>query len=421
MGEKAYESMPDEEFLNEVENEETTFEGEGNTETDSDTNTDTDTGDDNTGTDTDVDGEENSSEDSTDVDEDEHAEESEEGDADDAEDTQDDGDTDLDEDDAEDSGEETDDSEGDVDADTDDQDADTDTDDADDNEDFDFRAGYKEVSAIFEPFSANGREMKVDNIEDARRLMQMGAGAVKQNLTLKPQLKLVKMLQDNDLLDTDKLNHLIDLNKKDPKAIAKLVKDSGIDPLDINSADAEDYKPKNYETSDTQFALDQAIDSIKGNDSYDKSISVMGEQWDQKSRSIISENPEIVGVIDQHIQDGVFDIVQGHVDTERALGRLGGLSDVEAYRQAAYDLKESGALEGGSDKDNKKEEPKKAKNSNPLEKAVKKKREASRKKKRKAAAPSKGKSSSKPKPAEDFSDLSDDEFEKKYGTASQVL
>ena len=52
---------------------------------------------------------------------------------------------------------------------------------------------------------------------------------------------------------------------------------------------------------------------------------------------------------------------------------------------------------------------------------MKKKKEASRKKKRKAAAPSKGKSSPKQKPVEDFSDLSDDEFEKKYGAATQVL
>ncbi len=406
---KDYAGMSDDAFMNEVEGD-NDFVGE--TTSEEMEQAETETGEVEPGSDTDAEGTAGDGEEHVESDEDDDTG-SEEGSD---EDTQDDSDADLDEDDAEGSGDEGDELEGDVETDTSNQDADSDTDDTDDNGDFDFKAGYEKVKGIFEPFKANGREMKVDNVEDARRLMQMGAGAVKQATALKPQLKIIKSLQDNGLLDQDKVNLMIDLAKKNPEAIARLVKESGINPLDIDTDKAEGYKPTEYGTSDSQFELDQAIDNIKGNDSYDKSISVMGEQWDQKSRGIIAEHPEIVGVIDGHIQSGVFDIVQGHVDTERALGRLTGMSDVEAYRVAAQQLQQSGELEGG--------EPKKAEQAadkgNPLEKAVKKKREAKRKKRRKAAAPSKGKSSSK-QGEEDFSHLSDEEFEKKYGAVSQVV
>ncbi len=259
--------------------------------------------------------------------------------------------------------------------------------------------------------------MSVDNVEDARRLMQMGAGAVKQATELKPQMKIIKTLKDNGLLDQDKINHLIDLEKKNPDAIAKLVKESGIDPLDIDTGKSEGYKPTNYGTTDAQYELDQAINNIKGNDSYEKSISVMGEQWDEKSRNIISEHPDIIRVIDEHIQSGIFDTVQGHVDREKALGRMVGMSDVEAYRAAANTLVKSGAIVDTNVK-TAAEAKAKAKD-NPLKKAVKKKREAKRKKSRKAAAPSKGKASSG-RSDDDYSDLSDEEFEKKYGAMTVV-
>jgi len=294
-----------------------------------------------------------------------------------------------------------------VDDDTDTPDGENDTDDT--NDDIDFEAGYNDLQEILKPFKANGKDMTVDNVEDARRLMQMGAGFQKRMGQLKPHLKIIKSLENNGLLDVGKINELIDLSKKDPNAIAKLIKEAGVNPLDIDTEGdgVSDYKPNSYEVSDSEFDLDQAIDSIKGNESYDKSIKVMGEQWDQKSRTIIAENPEIVGIIDGHIQSGVFDTVQNFVEKEQALGRMSGMSDVESYREAAIALQKSGVLEGGDAND---ASPKTKKpEANSLEVEAKKKQEAKRRKKRKAAAPSKGKSKSKGSEP-DYDNMSDEDF-----------
>ena len=261
---------------------------------------------------------------------------------------------------------------------------------------------------IFAPFKANGTEMQVDNVDDAISLMQMGANFTKKMQQLKPNLKIVKMLENNGLLDQGKLNHLIDLHKQNPAAITKLIKESKIDPLDIDVKEDDDYEPTSYEVSDSSFQLDQAIDDIRGSETFDKTINIMGKQWDDKSKEIVADNPDIVAVIDSHVQNGIYDEVNKFVTKEKALGRMSGLSDVEAYREGVQKLQESGALV-----ETVKSQPEKKENA--LEKEVNAKKAAATKKKKKAIAPTKKTSSKTSKKKVDYLDMPDDEFMKKFG------
>jgi hypothetical protein len=185
--------------------------------------------------------------------------------------------------------------------------------------------------------------MQVNNIDDAIALMQKGADYHNKMKTLSPHLKMVSMLEKEGLLDQAKLNNLIDLSKKDPKAIAQLIKDSGIDPLDIDTDEEVGYKPNNYGVSDKEFKINQAIDDIRGTSSFDKTINILAKEWDNESKNLISDNPEIISIINDHVFNGVYDKVQSIVDTERALGRLN-VPDVEAYRQVAEHLQQQGSI-----------------------------------------------------------------------------
>jgi hypothetical protein len=204
----------------------------------------------------------------------------------------------------------------------------------------DYEAAYKRIMA---PFKASKRMMQVDNIDDAIALMQKGADYHNKMKTLSPNLKIVSTLEKEGLLDQSKLNNLIDLSKKDPKAIAQLIKDSGIDPLDIDTDEEITYKPNNYSVSDKEFKINQAIDDIRDTPSFDKTINILAKEWDNESKNLISDNPEIISIINDHVFNGVFDKVQSVVDTERALGRLQ-VPDVVAYRQVAEHLQSQGAL-----------------------------------------------------------------------------
>jgi len=152
------------------------------------------------------------------------------------------------------------------------------------------------------------------------------------------------MLQKADLLSEEKINFLIDVASKKPEAISKLVKDAGIDPLDISVEKAGDYKPGNHRITREEQALDEVFDALDGQKGFDRTLEVIGKQWDDASRALIAQNPKALQDITQHIQAGVFDAVIAKVERERAFGRLTGLSDVEAYRQVGMAMMESGEL-----------------------------------------------------------------------------
>ena len=267
---------------------------------------------------------------------------------------------------------------------------------------FDYESAYKKVS---EPFKANGVDMQVKDPEDMVKLMQMGANYQKKMAQLKPNLKIIKMLDNNQLLDEVKLHNLIDLSKKDPKAITKLIQESSIDPLDIDKDVPTDYHPTNYSVSDKEYHLDQVLDDIKGTDTFDKTINVLTKEWDTKSKAAISDNPEIIGVINAHMGNGVFDKINAVLQQEKTLGKLTGVSDVDAYRQIAEYMQRNGVLfEQG---DTTVETPK-------VSSKTDKKAEADRNKQRKAVAPVKQTTTKKAPADENFLGLSDDEFMKKY-------
>mgnify|MGYP000194480490 CR=1 FL=1 len=263
---------------------------------------------------------------------------------------------------------------------------------------FDYESAYKRVS---EPFKANGVDMQVKDPEDMVKLMQMGANYQKKMAQLKPNLKIIKMLEKNELLDEAKLYNLIDLSKKNPKAIAKLIQESDIDPLDIDKDDPTDYQPTDYSVTDKEYNLDQVLDEIKDSETFAKTIDVLTKDWDNKSKSIITNYPEIIGVIDSHMSNGVFEKVNAVLQQEKALGNLVGIPDIDAYRQITDAMFKDGILSNN-------------KGTSKVSSKTDEKADANRNKQRKAVAPVKQTTTKKAPIDENFLGLSDDEFMKKY-------
>lgn len=190
-------------------------------------------------------------------------------------------------------------------------------------------------------FKANGRTMKVKSAEDAIQLMQMGANYHKKMSGMKPAMKTLKLLENHDLLDPAKLNYLIDLSMKKPEAIKKLLKESNLDPMDIDLDDANDYVPSNRSVNDSEIMLDEVLDNIKETPSYNRTLTVIGEEWDAPSRGIVAQNPEIIKTINLHMENGIYDQVANAVAYERSLGKLVGVSDFEAYQQVGQYMDEN--------------------------------------------------------------------------------
>lgn len=269
------------------------------------------------------------------------------------------------------------------------------------DKDLDYKDSYEQ---IFAPFRANNRDMQVNSIEEVRRLMQMGANYNKKMAGIKPNLKIIKMLENNNLLDEDKLNFLIDLDKKNPEAIKKLIKDSEVNPLEIDVDEETNYKAKTYTVDDKEVELDQVLEDIKDTKSFDKTIDIVGNKWDVESKEILRENPNVIKIINNHVSEGIYEKISAEVERERMLGNLEGVSDLVAYKQIGDELyKDKGdktVKNNSTQQTNKKVVKKPTSTSNIVDR-------------KKAASSSKGKVSSK-KGNDDFNPLamSDEEFAK---------
>ena len=205
-----------------------------------------------------------------------------------------------------------------------------------------YEAIYKKITA---PFKANGREIQIKDVDDAISLMQMGANYNKKMSALKPNLKLMKLLENNGLLSEEKLSFLIDLDKKNPEAISKLIKDSGVDPLDLDAEKAGDYKPTVRKVDDREMELDAVLDEIQETDSYSRTLDVVSNQWDGASKNVIANAPQLLKVINSHVQTGVYDLIVKEIEREKMFGRLSGLSDIEAYRQIGDAIQARGGFD----------------------------------------------------------------------------
>ena len=277
-----------------------------------------------------------------------------------------------------------------------------------DSEDADETVNFEdEYNRLLTPFKANGREVKIDNVDDAIALMQMGANYNKKMVSLKPNLKLMKMLENNELLSEDKLTYLIDLSKKDPAAITKLIKESGINPLDIDVAKGDEYTPKSYNVDDSDVELDGILDDIRETDSYGTTIDIVGNKWDDSSKKAVLAEPEIIRVLNSHVDSGIYKQIMTVVEKERMLGRLEGQSDLEAYQTIGDRINEAGGFDVQETTPSSTSEAKKV--LTPSKKSDDSKQLKSRKK---AASSTKGTKTTKKKDDFDPLGMSDADFEK---------
>jgi hypothetical protein len=261
-------------------------------------------------------------------------------------------------------------------------------------ETIDYKAAYERLLA---PFKANGKTVKVDSIEDAVSLMQMGANYNKRMQELKPNLRIVKMLGDNGLLDEDKLNMLIEVAQGRPEAIKKLVADSKLDAYSLDAETDSKYTPNDYRVNDSQLELDEVIKELQESPVFTRTATIVGNQWDAASRSAIANNPRLLRDIHAHIESGAYDAITAEIEKQRMLGRTpAGMSDLQLYELTAKYMLEMY---------NKAQQ---TQNTAPVDNVKEQQRNA----KKQALAPTKSMSSTKSSGTPDFLSMSDEEFEK---------
>ena len=183
----------------------------------------------------------------------------------------------------------------------------------------DYKSFHDRVMA---PFKANGKMIQLKSPEEAIALMQMGANYTRKMQEIQPHRKVLLMLENNGLLDEGKLSYLIDLDKKNPDAIKKLVKDAGLDPMDIDTSEEPAYRVGNHRVSDEEAAFRGVLDDLSTTDTGKQTLQVINSTWDQASKELLWKNPGVMNLINQQRELGIYDRILTEVERRKALGQV---------------------------------------------------------------------------------------------------
>lgn len=204
----------------------------------------------------------------------------------------------------------------------------------------DFEAFHKQITA---EFKANGRQISFDKPEDIITLMQKGADYTRKLQEMAPHRRIAKTLEKNNI-NEEQLNFLIDINNKDPKAIAKLVADSGIDPIDLDNSVPSGYQPRDHMVSKDTMNFETALEDVMSTPEGSQFVVEVDRTWDDSSKAELRNDPSIITHLNNHRKEGIYDKVMDQLTKEKALGNFTTTPFVRAYAEVAQAMDAIGAF-----------------------------------------------------------------------------
>lgn len=205
----------------------------------------------------------------------------------------------------------------------------------------DYEGFYKQIMT---PFKANGKQIELKDPAEAIQLMQMGANYTRKMQELVPHRKALTMLQNNQI-NEEKLSFLIDLDKKNPEAIKKLIKDSGIDPMEIDTAVEPAYLGGNHRVTDEEVNFRSALEELSSAPGGQTTLQDINTRWDQASKDVLWKNPETMAIIHEQREYGIYDRIVAEMDRQVTLGKIQASTPfLQAYKIVGDQLTAAGAF-----------------------------------------------------------------------------
>lgn len=203
---------------------------------------------------------------------------------------------------------------------------------------------YKTLyEGLIKPLKANGKEIPLQSHDELIQLAQMGANYTRKMQQLAPHRKALLMLEQNELLDPTKLGFLIDLQRKDPQAIQKLLKESGVNPLDIDVEAEPTYQGGNHQVSDAQVNFQSALEDAQSTEVGQAVLQSIHSTWDQASKEVLFKQPDILATMTAQHEEGFYTRIVGEMDRRRMLGRIpAGQTWLESYKEVGEQMAQAG-------------------------------------------------------------------------------
>lgn len=186
-------------------------------------------------------------------------------------------------------------------------------------------------------FKANGKEYSFtpeEMMEQFPKIFGQAMDYTKKTQALKPWRKTIDAIE-SARLGHDDINLMIDVFKGDKNAIAELIKRTGVDTLDLDTENSK-YVPKDYGRDDTALAIKDIVDEISVDKEYETTHRILSKEWDERSFSELTKDPELIRLLHVDVKSGMYDKVQPIAEKMKVFDR-GRQSDLDYYKAAAQE------------------------------------------------------------------------------------
>lgn len=186
-------------------------------------------------------------------------------------------------------------------------------------------------------FKANGKEYSFtpeEMMEQFPKIFGQAMDYTKKTQALKPWRKTIDAIE-SARLGHDDINLMIDVFKGDKNAIAELIKRTGVDALDLDTENSK-YVPKDYGRDDTALAIKDIVDEISADKEYETTHRILSKEWDDRSFSELTKDPELIRLLHVDVKSGMYDKVQPIAEKMKVFDR-GRQSDLDYYKAAAQE------------------------------------------------------------------------------------
>lgn len=185
------------------------------------------------------------------------------------------------------------------------------------------------------PIKTAQGDITLNSIDEVLRMVQMGANAN----SMTQHRKTIQMLENNSLLDNDKLNLMIDVMSGNPEAIRKLMLDKQVSIDAIDSDTELKYNPNNHSVSDTEIEFNDIAKELNSTTEGKTVLDVIANQWDEQSRRAVLEQPAHLLTLVEHMKDGTYTKVTSEVTRRKILGLLpASMGAIQAYAEVGREL-----------------------------------------------------------------------------------
>ena len=186
-------------------------------------------------------------------------------------------------------------------------------------------------------FKANGKEYSFtpeEMMEQFPKIFGQAMDYTKKTQALKPWRKTIDAIE-SARLGHDDINLMIDVFKGDKNAIAELIKRTGVDTFDLDTENSK-YVPKDYGRDDTALAIKDIVDEISADKEYETTHRILSKEWDDRSFSELTKDPELIRLLHVDVKSGMYDKVQPIAEKMKVFDR-GRQSDLDYYKAAAQE------------------------------------------------------------------------------------